>query len=230
MELIQQTYQQLRPGGVVLVFLLVISTIGWARAMWWKYSGLDCSGRHRSLFGDWLRKIRSSASEHPGKPPEVVRRLLDQMDPDGEMSRGELREYLRGRKKALVTDRRSGTHIVGVCSSVLLLLGLFGTLLGIIGAFDVLALFGSGEIRMLSEAISKALITTQAGLLLALPLLLFYRYMRSSLRVFTDNLELITQDIVRHRDMILSPDLVPSNPSGEGPGTSSGNTMTEVGY
>ncbi|MEL6186775.1 MAG: MotA/TolQ/ExbB proton channel family protein, partial [Myxococcota bacterium] len=66
---------------------------------------------------------------------------------------------------------RFGTAIT-VIAAVAPLLGLLGTVTGMIATFDIITEFGTGDPRMLSGGISEALITTQLGLIVAIPSLL----------------------------------------------------------
>lgn len=66
---------------------------------------------------------------------------------------------------------RFGSAIL-VLAAVAPLLGLLGTVTGMISTFDIITEFGTGDPRMLSGGISEALITTQFGLAVAIPLLL----------------------------------------------------------
>lgn len=67
--------------------------------------------------------------------------------------------------------QRFGSAIL-VIAAVAPLLGLLGTVTGMIGTFDILTEFGTGDPRMLSGGISEALVTTQLGLVVAIPMLL----------------------------------------------------------
>lgn len=58
---------------------------------------------------------------------------------------------------------------ISVLALIAPLLGLLGTVLGMIQTFDVIAVFGTGNARALAGGISVALITTQTGLLVAIP-------------------------------------------------------------
>lgn len=62
------------------------------------------------------------------------------------------------------------------------LLGLLGTVTGMLGTFDVLRGHGTGEPRLLAGGIREALITTEAGLLLALPVLVLHQILAGRLR------------------------------------------------
>ncbi|MBF0246098.1 MAG: MotA/TolQ/ExbB proton channel family protein [Planctomycetes bacterium] len=57
------------------------------------------------------------------------------------------------------------------------LLGLLGTVTGMISTFDMIALFGTGDARVLSGGISVALITTELGLIVAVPTLLIHNHL-----------------------------------------------------
>lgn len=59
--------------------------------------------------------------------------------------------------------------LIGVLAAVAPLLGLLGTVTGMIATFDVLSVFGTGNAKAMAGGISEALITTQTGLLVAIP-------------------------------------------------------------
>jgi len=66
---------------------------------------------------------------------------------------------------------RFGTFII-VIAAVSPLLGLLGTVTGMISTFDIITEFGTGDPKLLSSGISEALLTTKFGLVVAIPLLL----------------------------------------------------------
>jgi biopolymer transport protein ExbB len=72
--------------------------------------------------------------------------------------------------------------LLGCLVGLLPLLGLLGTVTGMLGTFDVLRGHGTGEPRLLAGGIREALITTEAGLLLALPVLVFHQILSGRLR------------------------------------------------
>lgn len=71
-----------------------------------------------------------------------------------------------------------GLSIIGVLASIAPLLGLLGTVTGMINTFQAITIFGTGDPRMMSTGISEALITTQAGLAIAIPLLLGHHFLK----------------------------------------------------
>jgi len=69
-------------------------------------------------------------------------------------------------------------NTLGTIASITPLLGLLGTVVGMIKVFAVITTQGVGDPGILAEGISQALITTAAGLTVAIPSLMFFRYFR----------------------------------------------------
>ena len=69
-------------------------------------------------------------------------------------------------------------NTLGTIASISPLLGLLGTVVGMIKVFAVITAQGVGDPSVLAEGISEALITTAVGLTVAIPSLMFYRYFR----------------------------------------------------
>jgi len=67
--------------------------------------------------------------------------------------------------------------VLNTVSNVSPLLGLLGTIMGMIRAFESIAASGTGDPRVVAGGISEALITTAAGLIIAIPAIVFYRYL-----------------------------------------------------
>ncbi|WP_022663185.1 MotA/TolQ/ExbB proton channel family protein [Paucidesulfovibrio longus] len=79
-------------------------------------------------------------------------------------------------------ERGVGTILVFAATAPLL--GLLGTVSGMIGAFDALAAYGAASPRILSGGISEALVSTQTGLLVAIPALFAGRFLRRRAQTF----------------------------------------------
>ncbi|MEZ4601035.1 MAG: MotA/TolQ/ExbB proton channel family protein [Syntrophotaleaceae bacterium] len=69
------------------------------------------------------------------------------------------------------------------------LLGLLGTVTGMIGTFQVINLFGTGDPRMMSGGISEALITTQLGLVVAIPILFVHHLFERKVDLILTDME-----------------------------------------
>ncbi len=81
-----------------------------------------------------------------------------------------------GRQVAHSLDRFLNT--LGTIASISPLLGLLGTVIGMIKVFAVITTHGVGDASILAGGISEALLTTAAGLSVAIPTLMFHRYFR----------------------------------------------------
>lgn len=81
-----------------------------------------------------------------------------------------------GRQVVLELERYLNT--LGTIASISPLLGLLGTVIGMIKVFAAMSTHGAGNPSVLAGGISEALITTAAGLSVAIPSLIFYRYFR----------------------------------------------------
>jgi len=67
-----------------------------------------------------------------------------------------------------------GTNLIKIFAAIAPLLGLLGTVLGMIATFQQITLFGTGDPRIMAGSISMALVTTAQGIIAALPLILMH--------------------------------------------------------
>jgi len=84
--------------------------------------------------------------------------------------------------EAIITETnkiKKGQSFVKLLAAVTPLLGLLGTVTGMIATFQAITLFGTGDPKLMAGGISTALITTVLGLVTAIPLLFAYTYISS---------------------------------------------------
>src|SRR6202008_784071 len=113
---------------------------------------------------------------------------LEQNSPLGRLLAAGLANRHRQREILMQRLEDTGRHVVhelerfintlGTIAGVSPLLGLLGTVTGIIRSFNAIEAGGMGDPRALSGGIAEALICTVAGLCVAIPALIFYRYLR----------------------------------------------------
>ncbi len=113
---------------------------------------------------------------------------LEQNSPLGRLLAAGLTSRNRPREVLMERLEDTGRHVVhelerflntlGTIAGISPLLGLLGTVVGIIKAFDAINAGGGGDPRMLSGGIAEALVATAAGLCVAIPSLIAYRYLR----------------------------------------------------
>lgn len=92
-----------------------------------------------------------------------------------------------GRQVVLELERFLNT--LGTIASITPLLGLLGTVIGMIKVFSAITAQGVGNPAVLAGGISEALITTATGLAVAIPSLMFYRYFRGKVDALVMRME-----------------------------------------
>ena len=111
----------------------------------------------------------------------------------------------RALRDAFESAGRAGVHrlerylsTLGTIASAAPLLGLLGTVIGMIEIFGAQAPTGVANPAMLAHGISVALYNTAFGLIIAIPSLMFYRYFRSRVDGYTLDLEQGCDQVVSH--------------------------------
>lgn len=89
-----------------------------------------------------------------------------------------MKESIEEEGRQVVLELERFLNTLGTIASITPLLGLLGTVIGMIKVFAVITSLGVGDPKILADGISEALITTAAGLSVAIPTVMFYRYFR----------------------------------------------------
>ena len=89
-----------------------------------------------------------------------------------------MKESIEEAGRQVVHDLEKYLNTLGTIASITPLLGLLGTVIGMIKVFTAIMAHGVGDPSVLAEGISQALITTASGLTVAIPALIFYRHFR----------------------------------------------------
>jgi len=104
-------------------------------------------------------------------------------------SRDVMKESIEEIGRHEVHDMERYLNTLGTIAAVSPLLGLLGTVIGMIKVFSVITMQGVGNPTVLSGGISEALITTAAGLSVAIPSLMLYRYIRGRVEELVVSME-----------------------------------------
>jgi biopolymer transport protein ExbB len=100
-----------------------------------------------------------------------------------------MKEAIEEAGRAVSTELDRFLTTLGTIASITPLLGLLGTVLGMISVFSTITDLGVGNPAELAGGISQALITTASGLSVAIPSLIFYRYFRGRVEALTIEME-----------------------------------------
>jgi biopolymer transport protein ExbB len=94
------------------------------------------------------------------------------------LSRDLVRESIQENGRFVVHEMERFMNTLGTISTITPLLGLLGTVIGMIKVFTAITTAGVGDPGQLAGGISEALITTAAGLTIAIPCLIFHRHLK----------------------------------------------------
>ena len=78
------------------------------------------------------------------------------------------------------------------------LLGLLGTVTGMIKAFQAVAIHGTGDAAVLAEGISEALFTTAGGLFVAIPAMIIYNYYNKKIDNTINDMEKASTEVINY--------------------------------
>ena len=186
-------FELIKSGGPVMIPIIILAIIAMAiivERIW--------SLRRKEVFPPGLGvEVREWARgrELDSKHIDVLRRN----SPLGEVLAAAL--DMRHKPRELMKERVEdvGRHVVhqmerflntlGTIAGVAPLLGLLGTVLGIIEMFLTILKTGVGDANQLAGGIGQALVSTAGGLVLAIPALMFYRYFRGLINEYVIDME-----------------------------------------
>ena len=154
-------------GGPVMAPLLAVSFVLWLLIAHKSLvlRRLSTTGITRRQAGELIAAGRTPPAECTGINAVLVRHFLARRTGNAAVDGYILDEIVLH----LVFSLNRHLSVIAVLAAIAPLLGLLGTVTGMVATFDALTLFGTGNARALAGGISEALITTQAGLLVAIP-------------------------------------------------------------
>lgn len=186
-------WDRLRDGGLTMIPLLLTAVASLVLVVWKTISLRDVRGLDPAAVADLSTLLReqdaTAARERLASVPDPLRTLLEGAVAHPHADAEELEELMHERMLGLIPrlDRHLGT--LAVLGGIAPLLGLLGTVTGMIHTFELVTLFGSGNERILSQGISEALVTTMSGLMIAVPVLLAHAFLSRRVRVILGELE-----------------------------------------
>ncbi len=202
---------------VVLLVLLAFSLVSWALMVWkWgQFRKLDRQGvRFLAAIEKtpYLRDAYRTLNRLPDSPYTAVFRqgleFFDELRPgalaqENKRSEGLSEAQLQAMRMVLDKvqseerdDLTAGLVWLAVIGTVSPLLGLMGTVIGVMNAFLGITATGSANIGAVAPGVAEALVTTVAGLAVAIPAVMAYNYFVSRLNYFGGELEGFASEFV----------------------------------
>ena len=195
-------YETMSSGGWVIAAILLVGALGFSLAglavfeLKGDFFRRDYSGFFQEVFDKLKRNDRQGASRMlEGRPGMVTHGLWLAIE-HSHMTEGALRNFLAEKLNRGVFLAGRHLPLITVLASAAPLLGLLGTVTGMVHTFQVITEYGNSNPLLLAGGISEALITTQSGLLIAFPLMLFKHHLEERISWMKKQVELgITQFI-----------------------------------
>ena len=139
-----------------------------------------------------INLAKNICQKYKGPLPNLIQLGLENND----LERGEIKEQIEDQGRQEVRKLEKGLGILETIAAIAPLMGLLGTVLGMIKVFAVIKEQGIGQASALSGGISEALITTVTGLFIGIPALIFFNY-------FSYKAENFVLDIEKYTDRLL---------------------------
>ena len=170
--------ERLHQGGWIGYVIILIAMFGLLVAMW-RWWVLRSTRRGIR----WQEKNMQQLGDNP------LARLFAVYQSNRDDSTDSLEIKLDEAMTQEISGLDTGLMMLKVFTVITPLLGLLGTVVGMLETFQAITLFGSGDPKLMAGGISQALVTTAMGLMAAVPLLLIYTYLSSQSRMLQDILQ-----------------------------------------
>lgn len=144
-------------------------------------------------------KVSSQLKNKTPSPKNPLGRVLGLARGSGEMDVEAFEARLEEGVLRESSRLESGIWVVKVVQVAAPLLGLLGTVTGMINTFQAITLFGTGDPRLMAGGISEALVTTMLGLMVAIPLVLLTSLLNNLSKGITDVLDEQAAGLVAER-------------------------------
>ena len=154
-------------GGLVGRIIIGLALVGFAIALWRALALVRVSGAVRRQ----AQRVDQPADDNP------LGRVLASYRPDADTETLQL--LLDDAVLRELPGIERGLGAIKVLAAVGPLLGLLGTVTGMILTFQQITLFGTGDPKLMADGISQALVTTVLGLVMAIPLVLLHSALRA---------------------------------------------------
>ena len=180
MEALESTWASIQTGGPVMIPLIVVSVWMWhliALKVLWVFRVRRNRVRMSQAI-EYISHKNSVALNDKGPKGEALAYFLGnrRFDPESDRILWEVAV-----QRQLFPLSRHMTAIL-ILAAVAPLLGLLGTVTGMVGTFRVIGVEGTGNPQALASGIREALVTTQTGLLIAIPGLLVGQTLRKQIK------------------------------------------------
>jgi biopolymer transport protein ExbB len=154
---------RIEDGGIVGYCIIVLGIFGLLIAIW-RWVGLSAASR----------KVSAQLKRDTASTDNPLGRVLAAYESNQKADTETLELKLSEAALKEMPDLTKGLLLIKVISVVAPLMGLLGTVTGMIQTFQVITLYGAGDPKLMAGGISQALMTTVLGLVVAIPMVLLH--------------------------------------------------------
>ena len=168
--------ERINQGGLVGYFIILLGLFGLAL------------GGERIVFlrKEWA-ELENTQANNAGQ--NILSELFKTMEENAKLDFESLQMLLDEKVQAYIPRIESRVAAIKLIATVAPLLGLLGTVIGMIETFQSIQIFGTGDPKLMAGGISQALVTTMLGLIVAAPLLFLHSYADSFVAKISDFLD-----------------------------------------
>jgi len=127
-------------------------------------------------------EFEKNSSHQPTSNGSPIATLVNRINWDDLEHKDDVAQQLNIQLAELMPKLEGSLPTVAIIGSLLPMLGLLGTVTGMIEVFEVIALQGTGEPQEMAHGISQALLTTASGLIIAIPVIFSHHLLSRRLR------------------------------------------------
>jgi biopolymer transport protein ExbB len=189
----ESLFERLAKGGLVMIPLLGLgaAVLGVALVKWLQLARLRLTTEAdlRRVLGQLedgeLQVALAHARAISGPAGELLATAVEHADEQKEYLEEVLYEKMLGAR----TKLERGIAFLALSATLGPLMGLLGTVMGMIATFRLISSFGSGDPKMLAAGISEALICTATGMAVAIPALLLHAFLSRKAKAIIGSME-----------------------------------------
>ncbi len=163
-----QIFDYIRQGGPIMYVLLMLNIVGFALLFWKAFLLFDAKKEFSTTVSELKDRLKS---------------LVDIKDSNIAIN------VLKDEVQMTVHRLETGLNTIKIIASISPLLGLLGTVMGILSAFKVISDSGLSNPSLFAGGIAMALLTTVGGLIVAIPHFVGYNYLVGALDDYEIQLE-----------------------------------------
>lgn len=186
-------FEHIAKGGIWMIPILSFAIISWLLAALKAFELFALPKQNPAAPHTLVRLLRTgdrpgaihAAKALPGPAGELLQQSVKYSEEDASLIEEIQFEVLMKTQPKIMRL----LPFISITAAVAPLLGLLGTVTGMINTFKMIQIFGTGDAKQLSSGISEALITTEFGLIVAIPSLLLYAFLSRRAKAYLAGME-----------------------------------------